>query len=48
MWTKKFHSRIESGQRPMVVVVTATSYVGGYWFGLSVPLAFLLRMGLWD
>lgn len=36
------------GRDPWWVVVTATSYVGGYWFGLSVPVAILLggAMGL--
>lgn len=36
------------GRDPWWVVVTATSYVSGYWFGLPVPLAILLggTMGL--
>jgi len=42
----------ESGQSlgndPWWVVVTATSYVGGYWFGLNPPMAIILGavMGL--
>jgi chromate transport protein ChrA len=36
------------GDDPWWVVVTATSYVGGYWFGLNAPMAIVLGaiMGL--
>lgn len=36
------------GRDPWWVVVTTTSYVGCYWFGVSVPVAILLGgvMGL--
>jgi len=45
---KTFTTGSSLGRDPWWVVVTATSYVGGYWFGLSVPLAILLGgvMGL--
>ncbi|KAI9867532.1 MAG: hypothetical protein M1830_005807, partial [Pleopsidium flavum] len=45
---ENFTSGSSLGRDPWWVVVTATSYVGGYWFGLSVPLAILLGgiMGL--
>ncbi|KAI1503525.1 chromate transporter-domain-containing protein [Biscogniauxia marginata] len=34
-----FQSGRSLGDDPWWVVVTATSYVGGYWFGISAPLA---------
>ncbi|KIW88508.1 uncharacterized protein Z519_11077 [Cladophialophora bantiana CBS 173.52] len=45
---EEFTSGSSLGRDPWWVVVTATSYVGGCWFGLPVPLAILLGgvMGL--
>lgn len=45
---ENFTSGTSLGKDPWWVVVTATSYVGGYWFDLSVPLAIVLGgvMGL--
>ncbi|KIW21447.1 hypothetical protein PV08_02027 [Exophiala spinifera] len=45
---EKFTSGSSLGRDPWWVVVTATSYVGGCWFGLPVPLGILLGgvMGL--
>jgi len=45
---EKFTGGSSQGRDPWWVVVTATSYVAGYWFGLPVPLAILLggTMGL--
>jgi chromate transport protein ChrA len=45
---EKFTGGSSLGRDPWWVVVTATSYVGGYWFGLPVPPAILLggAMGL--
>ncbi len=45
---EKFTGGSSLGRDPWWVVVIATSYVGGYWFGLPVPLAILLggTMGL--
>lgn len=43
-----FESGASLGNDPWWVVVTATSYVGGYWFGLNPPMAIVLGavMGL--
>jgi chromate transport protein ChrA len=43
-----FQSGNPLGDDPWWVVVTATSYVGGYWFGLNAPMAIVLGaiMGL--
>jgi chromate transport protein ChrA len=43
-----FQSGKSLGDDPWWVVVTATSYVGGYWFGLNAPMAIVLGaiMGL--
>ncbi|KAL6248427.1 hypothetical protein RBB50_004682 [Rhinocladiella similis] len=45
---EEFTSGSSLGRDPWWVVVTATSYVGGCWFGLPVPLGILLGgvMGL--
>jgi chromate transport protein ChrA len=45
---EEFTSGSSLGRDPWWVVITATSYVGGCWFGLPVPLAILLGgvMGL--
>jgi chromate transport protein ChrA len=43
-----FEAGISLANDPWWVVVTATSYVGGYWFGLNAPMAIILGaiMGL--
>ena len=45
---QNFQSGNPLGDDPWWVVVTATSYVGGYWFGLNAPMAIVLGaiMGL--
>lgn len=45
---ESFQSGNPLGDDPWWVVVTATSYVGGYWFGLNAPMAIILGaiMGL--
>jgi len=43
-----FQAGASLGNDPWWVVITATSYVGGYWFGVSSPVAIVLGavMGL--
>jgi chromate transport protein ChrA len=43
-----FEAGVSLGEDPWWVVIAATSYVGGYWFGLNAPMAIILGavMGL--